>query len=62
MNVSYDSQWIVFYRFVFTMIEIKYRELSIIIQVSDLLILSNYLLCNYLHSVNKCILDYLTKL
>jgi hypothetical protein len=37
-------------------------NLSVIIQVSDLLILSNYLLCNYLHSVNKCILDYLTKL
>jgi hypothetical protein len=37
-------------------------NLSIIIQVSDLLILSNYLLCNYLYSVNKCILDYLIKL
>jgi len=37
-------------------------NLSTVIQVSDLLILSNYLLCNYLHSANKCILDYLTKL
>jgi hypothetical protein len=26
VNVSYDSQWIVFYRFCFTMIEIKYHE------------------------------------
>jgi hypothetical protein len=44
------------------MIEIKYMNLSINIQVSDLLILSNYLLCSYLHSLNKCIVDYLTKL
>jgi hypothetical protein len=46
------------------MIEIIYiMNLSIIIQVWHLLIFfDDDLLCNYLHYVNKCILDYLTKL
>jgi hypothetical protein len=57
------SMMVCILQILFSMIEIIYiMNLSIIIQVWHLLIFFDDLLCNYLHCVNKCILDYLTKL